>query len=196
MHNNKQRWNDGAKLTVGDYGVVKEIDTKENFLYKCQFDYVYVKLSEKDIIVAQRKQVASEKAAAVTPREGNSTATSPTKKSTDKTFENSEPTPPANGLEEKTTSTTPPVPATTKTPSVATAATTATTTATSQKGNEKESSQPPQSKICTTPLVVTAVCLFMFYYLSFIPRHSYQRYLTVQCVRFGIGGCGRLSGTP
>eukprot|EP01060_Flectonema_neradi_P027077 TRINITY_DN3670_c0_g1_i3.p1 TRINITY_DN3670_c0_g1~~TRINITY_DN3670_c0_g1_i3.p1 ORF type:complete len:464 (+),score=78.12 TRINITY_DN3670_c0_g1_i3:76-1392(+) len=147
-----KRWKDGAKLTIGDYGLVKEIDVNENFLYKCQFDNVYVKLSEADIVVAQRKQPVVEKPATVTPRgEAKESANLPSSESNntnnnaEQATKEPEPekatTPPANGgsssVEEK------PSPVDETAPAPLT-----------QKSVDKEASLPRPSS--TTPLVITA----------------------------------------
>eukprot|EP01064_Diplonema_japonicum_P010090 TRINITY_DN17445_c0_g1_i1.p1 TRINITY_DN17445_c0_g1~~TRINITY_DN17445_c0_g1_i1.p1 ORF type:complete len:461 (+),score=96.48 TRINITY_DN17445_c0_g1_i1:35-1417(+) len=42
-------WKDGAKLKKGEVGIVKEIDFNEKFPFKCQFENVYVMLTEDDL---------------------------------------------------------------------------------------------------------------------------------------------------
>eukprot|EP01063_Lacrimia_lanifica_P010484 TRINITY_DN17205_c0_g1_i1.p1 TRINITY_DN17205_c0_g1~~TRINITY_DN17205_c0_g1_i1.p1 ORF type:complete len:509 (+),score=132.97 TRINITY_DN17205_c0_g1_i1:102-1628(+) len=44
-----KRWKDGATLTMGEVGEVMEIDAREKWPLKCQFERVYVMLTETDI---------------------------------------------------------------------------------------------------------------------------------------------------
>ena len=73
-----QKWKDGATLTLNEVGSIMEIDIKEKWPYKVQFDHVYVMLMEADIAAAPEppKQAAkASKPDAAAPKPATPAAT-------------------------------------------------------------------------------------------------------------------------